>query len=132
MTLMQPDPSAEFRREKEYRAKVYNLLSMGLSTTEIENILQKHVDWSQFSLETLDSFVESKKPILTVEFPQAFRNAIFASVKAFEDNSDSTNSKIQSIEDKLKSLESNLINVAYLLIACAFIGILIFIGLLIR
>lgn len=58
MTMMQPDPTTEFRKEKEFRAKVYRMLSLGLDTTEIETLLRQEIDWSLFSQETLRDIVE--------------------------------------------------------------------------
>lgn len=60
MTMMQPDPTTEFRKEKEFRAKVYRMLSLGLDTTEIEGLLRQQIDWNLFSQETLREIVEQE------------------------------------------------------------------------
>lgn len=60
MTMMHPEPEAEFRREKEFRAKIYRMLSLGLSTTEIEGLIGRKVDWQLFSQETLSTMMKNE------------------------------------------------------------------------
>lgn len=86
MTMMQPDPASDFREEKEFRAKVYRMLSLGLDTTEIEGLLRRRIDWSLFSENTLRNMVENENKVC-IQVP------------------DMSYTVVQPIKAKLKTLE---------------------------
>jgi hypothetical protein len=71
MTAMQPEPSSlEFTKEVDFRAKVYRMLSMGMSTAEIETFLHRKIDWQLFSRDTLDVIRDQSQPELILTIPQ--------------------------------------------------------------
>ena len=64
------EPMAEFQEELEFRAKVYKMLSMGLSHSEIERVLRKSINWSLFSVDTLEQMIEDSKNPIVVSLPK--------------------------------------------------------------
>ena len=101
MTMMQPDPSAEFREEIEFRSKVYRMLSLGLSTTEVENLLKCKVDWALFSESTLRSMVENSSKVI-VSVPVELQEKLFRM-------SSSLDSNLKMNQQNFKKLEENIV-----------------------
>lgn len=146
MTIMQPDPAAEFRKEKEFRAKVYRMLSLGLDTTEIENLLQCRIDWSLFSEETARAIAKNSNHI-SISIPPELINVLECLHSSVEQNKNAIqnyalktsaelsdfkseqNKKLESYFDNFSSLIAGSIIVVgsvITLIIILFAGIVIF------
>ena len=76
MPLM-PEPESEFRDELEFRKRVYSFLAMGLSTTEIERIMDSRIDWRFFSRDRVEELQkESHVVTARLEIPQEFQESL--------------------------------------------------------
>lgn len=64
------EPASEFNEEVEFRAKVYKLLSSGLSHSEIQRIVRKNIDWSLFSRDTLEAMIQESQTPIVVSLPR--------------------------------------------------------------
>lgn len=71
MATMQPEPSAELREELEFRARVYKMLASGISTTEIEALMHRKIDWTLFSESTVREMSQASTKI-SISLPESF------------------------------------------------------------
>lgn len=105
MTMMQPDPAAEFREEIEFRSKVYRMLSLGLSTTEVENLLRCKIDWALFSESTLRSMVENSSKVV-VSIPAELQEKLFRMSSSLESTTKKSDQNFKTLKkDAIKFKE---------------------------
>lgn len=72
MSMRNPDLESEFREESEFRAKVYRMLTLGLSTVEIEDLLGCKIDWSLFSQDTLEKMMAKECSKIYISLPEEY------------------------------------------------------------
>lgn len=104
MSIMSPEPESEFRVESEFRAKVYRMLALGLSTTEVENVLGRRIDWSLYSEQTLKEIMHKTAPSVQLALPQEFSESIMGFYKSVKNLTVLSQLQTKIVEDRLNSL----------------------------
>lgn len=102
------NPETEYQKEIEFRSKVYKMLSMGLSHTEIESVLRTTVDWSLFSMDTLQDIIDEQKAPIVVSVPKE----VFP---------------VSNVDAMARRLENKLSSLAEMVMACTILSISSFI-----
>lgn len=109
MSMMNPDLESEFREEADFRAKVYRMLSLGLSTVEIENLLGCKINWSLFSQDTLEKLLAKENEVkLAISLPPEYFSNLDAIKTHFDAQTDYFCQSIHALVDFAKRSEAGL------------------------
>lgn len=102
-----PEPESEFREEAEFRSRVYHMLSIGLSTTEIEGLFRKRIDWTLYDAEVVKNLQESSGNKIMISLPDSMFSGLDKNAQALKKMADINNSLVDSILLLQSNMDSN-------------------------
>ena len=83
------------------------MLSIGLSTTEIENLFRKRIDWTLYDAEVVKNLQESSGSKIMVSLPDSMFSGLDKNAQALKKMSDINNALVDSILLLQSNMDSN-------------------------